>query len=227
MTDQPEPVNDMRELYAVQHAITDAGGTLTPAVHKALDALRETWDRELRRAQAEVFQYRTALQGTARAAAPPPADRAAVLLGAAEHLLARCPHLGKPDALRKCTCPAAEELLRLASQEPGAADYASARETMLRRLAAEAQQPDTEARVVAYRSPGTRTLYCVICARQETGWQPVTDADDQAVCDFCGGRVHAVAAQTLGEVVARYLPDAAPAVPVQPAADGSGEEVGA
>lgn len=52
------PVNDMRELLAVQHAITDAGGTLTPAVHKAIDALREAWDGELRRQQqrrAEVL----------------------------------------------------------------------------------------------------------------------------------------------------------------------------
>ncbi|MFE2710558.1 hypothetical protein ACFXKI_00855 [Streptomyces mirabilis] len=89
------------------------------------------------------------------------------------------------------------------------------RDEVLRRMAVEApapnhaggeapQQPET--RVVAYRSPGTRTLYCLTCARQETGWQPVTEADEQAVCDFCGGRVHAVAAQTLGEVVARYLP---------------------
>jgi hypothetical protein len=68
---------------------------------------------------------------------PEPADRTAVLLWAAEHLLARCPHLGKADALRKCTCPAAEELLRLASQEPGAPDYAEAREELLRRLAAD------------------------------------------------------------------------------------------
>jgi len=73
-----------------------------------------------------------------------PADRGAVLLWAAEHLLARCPHLGKPDALRKCTCPAAEELIRLASQEPGAAGYASAREAVLRRLAAEAQKRERE-----------------------------------------------------------------------------------
>ena len=91
--------------------------------------------------------------------------------------------------------------------------------------AAEArQQPDTETRVVAYRSPGTRTLYCLTCARQETGWQAVTDAPEQVVCDFCGGRVHAVAAQTLGEVVARYLPSHAPAVPVQPAAADDDEE---
>jgi hypothetical protein len=64
------PVDDMRELYAVQHAITDAGGTLTPAVHRAIDALRERWDAGLRRAQA------------APAAVPVPAsaptDRAAV-----------------------------------------------------------------------------------------------------------------------------------------------------
>lgn len=73
------------------------------------------------------------------AAVQPPADRGAVLREAAQHLLARCPHLGKADALRKCTCPAAEELLRLASQEPGADDYTSAREDLLRRLADEAQ----------------------------------------------------------------------------------------
>lgn len=73
------------------------------------------------------------------AALPAPADRAAVLLGAAEHLLARCPHLGKAGALRKCTCPAAEELLRLASQEPGGPDYATAREETLHRVAAEAR----------------------------------------------------------------------------------------
>jgi hypothetical protein len=77
MTTDPQPetteptgrtVNDMRELYAVQHAITDAGGLLTPGVHKALDALREAWDIGVRREQAEAHQYRTALQGAARAA---------------------------------------------------------------------------------------------------------------------------------------------------------------
>ena len=67
--------------------------------------------------------------------------------------------------------------------------------------------------VVAYRSPGTRTLYCVICARRESGWQPVTAdvlPDVDTVCDFCGGRVLAVASRTLGDVVARYMPAAAP-----------------
>ncbi|GAX57278.1 hypothetical protein [Streptomyces olivochromogenes] len=80
-------------------------------------------------------------------------------------------------------------------EEPGQAD--------------EAQQPETQA-AVAYRSPGTRTLYCLTCARQETAWRPVTKADvrDDTECDFCGGRVLAVASRTLGEVVARYLPAA-------------------
>jgi hypothetical protein len=66
-------------------------------------------------------------------------------------------------------------------------------------------------RTVAYRSPGTRALYCVICARQETGWELVTAAEtaEQAVCDFCGGRVLVVAARSLGEAVARYLPEPA------------------
>ncbi len=84
MTTNPtpdRPVNDMRELYAVQHAITDAGGTLAPEVHKAIDELREAWDRELRRAQAEAYQYRTALQGAARntvvAVAAPPTGQTA------------------------------------------------------------------------------------------------------------------------------------------------------
>lgn len=128
MTDQPKPANDMRELYAVQHAITDAGGMLTPAVHKALDALRETWDRELRRAQAEVFQYRTALQGTARAAVlPPPADRAAVLREEAALIRAHCPdHLDSQSAEGSwidCHCDVADDM---------------------ERRAADAQQPDTE-----------------------------------------------------------------------------------
>ena len=88
MTTNPtpdRPVNDMRELYAVQHAIADAGGTLAPEVHKAIDGLREVWDRELRRAQAEVHQYRTALQGAARnpasavvAVAAPPTGQTAL-----------------------------------------------------------------------------------------------------------------------------------------------------
>lgn len=75
----------------------------------------------------------------------------------------------------------------------------------LRRLAEEAQPAQAD-RTVAYRSPGTRTLYCVICARQETGWKSVAAAEvqDGTVCDFCGGRVLAVASRTLGEVVARY-----------------------
>jgi hypothetical protein len=73
-------------------------------------------------------------------------------------------------------------------------------------------------RTVAYRSPGTRALYCVICARQEPGWEPVTAAEtaEQAVCDFCGGRVLVVAARSLGEAVARYLPE-----PADRAADGT------
>lgn len=71
--------------------------------------------------------------------------------------------------------------------------------------------PMTNDRTVAYRSPDTRTLYCVTCARQESGWQAVTAAEvqDDTVCDFCGGRVLAVASQTLAAVVARYVePDA-------------------
>ena len=54
----PEPrtfsdggVNDIRQLYAVQDAITAAGGELTRPVHRAIDALREVWDQELRREQ--------------------------------------------------------------------------------------------------------------------------------------------------------------------------------
>lgn len=75
------------------------------------------------------------------------------------------------------------------------------------RPAASAQPADeTAERVVAYRSPGTRTLYCVTCARQETGWQPITGAEvrDDAVCDFCGGQCLGIASQTLGAVIARY-----------------------
>jgi hypothetical protein len=64
-------------------------------------------------------------------------------------------------------------------------------------------QADDE-RVVAYRSPGTRQLYCVICARQEIGWQPLTEVRDDAECDFCGGQVHAIASRTLGAVIAHY-----------------------
>jgi hypothetical protein len=72
---------------------------------------------------------------------------------------------------------------------------------------AEPATDQTAPRVVAYRSPGTRTLYCVICARQEEGWTPLT-ADkvrEGAVCDFCGGRVLAVASRMLGSVVASYV----------------------
>jgi hypothetical protein len=93
----------------------------------------------------------------------------------------------------------------------------------LRRLADETPA-DTQAadRVVAYRSPGTRTLYCVTCARQETGWQPLTLAElpGGASCDFCGGSVLAIASQTLGAVVASYMPDAV----VQAAAPHTDEE---
>ena len=81
---------------------------------------------------------------------------------------------------------------------------------LLRKMLAKAQPatPAAEApRVVAYRSPGTRKVYCVICARQETGWQPVTDASDETACDFCGGRVLAVASRTLAGVVVHYLSD--------------------
>ncbi|MEU5426898.1 hypothetical protein AB0H73_15015 [Streptomyces olivoreticuli] len=60
--------------------------------------------------------------------------------------------------------------------------------------------------IVAYRTRGTGSPYCVICARQETGTQPLTAAEVTAdtVCNFCGGRVLAVAAQNLGEVVSRH-----------------------
>ncbi|MEV7034572.1 hypothetical protein AB0N99_30625 [Streptomyces sp. NPDC093272] len=46
-------VSDIYELYAVHHAITEAGGKLTRPVHRAIDALREAWDRELRREQTK------------------------------------------------------------------------------------------------------------------------------------------------------------------------------
>lgn len=116
---------------------------------------------------------------------PPPADRAATITEAA-------------DAL---------EAYIARYRSPSIANWTGA-VAFLRRLADEAQQ-QPERRAVAYRSPDTRTLYCVICARQETGGQPVTaDAlpDVSTVCDFCGGRVLAVASRTLGDVVARYIP---------------------
>lgn len=84
-------------------------------------------------------------------------------------------------------------------------------EAELRRVAAEAGPAETagqdvsEKRVVAYRSPGSRTLYCITCARQETGWQPLTEVLDDAVCDFCGGRILAIASRTLGAVIARHV----------------------
>ena len=154
MTTNPtpdRPVNDMRELYAVQHAITDAGGTLAPEVHKAIDELREAWDRELRRAQAEVHQYRTALQGAARSAAsavvavaePPTgqtADRAAVLREAADDL-AEFIALHGPTS-------------RTVAGWRGAVGF-------LRRMAAEAQQqPETQ---VARHAPG-KAILCPDCS---------------------------------------------------------------
>jgi len=56
MNDQPTTfadggVNDFHELYTLQHAITEAGGTLSRPVHRAIDDLRAVWDRELRREQ--------------------------------------------------------------------------------------------------------------------------------------------------------------------------------
>lgn len=72
---------------------------------------------------------------------------------------------------------------------------------------------EKESAVAAYRSPGTRQLYCVTCARQEAGWQPVTEVRDDAACDFCGGRILAIASRTLGEVVAHYAAEGQPAAP--------------
>lgn len=76
-------------------------------------------------------------------------------------------------------------------------------------------------RIAAYRSPGTRTLYCIVCARQESGWQPVTAAGvkDDTVCDFCGGRILAVAAMSLGDVIARYVDGESAAAVLPPPAD--------
>ncbi|NUS22709.1 MAG: hypothetical protein HOV92_00575 [Streptomyces sp.] len=64
-------VNDIRALYALQHAIEAAGGELTRPVHKAIDALRGVWDDELRRAQS-------AAAPVASAVAAPATDTAAV-----------------------------------------------------------------------------------------------------------------------------------------------------
>ncbi|GAA1887757.1 hypothetical protein GCM10009837_06920 [Streptomyces durmitorensis] len=44
-------VNDLRELYALHHVLRDAGVEPTRPIHKAIDALRSAWDRELRREQ--------------------------------------------------------------------------------------------------------------------------------------------------------------------------------
>ncbi|MER7517827.1 hypothetical protein [Streptomyces sp. NPDC126499] len=46
-----EPPNDMPQLFALQRAITESGGTLTREVHTAIDALRNFWDAALQRAQ--------------------------------------------------------------------------------------------------------------------------------------------------------------------------------
>lgn len=79
----------------------------------------------------------------------------------------------------------------------------------LRRLAAEATpEPATQDRPVAYRSYGTRALYCVICARQEDRCEPATQVDEKAACSFCGGNLLAVSSRTLGGVIAKYLEEA-------------------
>lgn len=81
----------------------------------------------------------------------------------------------------------------------------------LRRMADEAQQAG-ESKTVAYRTRGTKSPYCVICARQESGAQPLTAAEVTAdtACNFCGGRVLAIANETLGAVVNRYFDDEQP-----------------
>lgn len=111
--------------------------------------------------------------------------------------------------LREAIDVAREEGHRLeAEQGIEAARGARSVAYLLRKLLVKADAPVDWA-VVAYRSPGARTLYCVTCARRETGWQPVTAdmlPDVGTVCDFCGGRVLAAASRTLGDVVARYMP---------------------
>lgn len=47
-------VNDLRELYDVQHAITAAGATLTTEIHRTVDALRSVSDRALAAEQAKL-----------------------------------------------------------------------------------------------------------------------------------------------------------------------------
>lgn len=54
---------------------------------------------------------------------PSPADRVAVLREAADELFARCPALGRDDALPKCPCVAAKELRRMADEAQQTRDY--------------------------------------------------------------------------------------------------------
>ncbi|MFJ8798467.1 hypothetical protein [Streptomyces sp. NPDC102487] len=58
----------------------------------------------------------------------------ATLTDAATQLAKRCPHLGhlgSTSPLAKCVCPAAEELLRMAAEYPGAPDFETARQTLI------------------------------------------------------------------------------------------------
>ncbi|MEU6990323.1 hypothetical protein ABZ953_06630 [Streptomyces sp. NPDC046465] len=109
---------------------------------------------------------------------PAPADRAAVLGEAADGLAAYIDRYRAPS---------------IASWSGAVA--------FLRRMA-------DEAKTVAYRTSGAR-LFCVICARQESDTQPLTPAEvsDDTVCHFCGGRVLAIAAESVGAVVNRHFDD--------------------
>lgn len=130
---------DRSERRARYAAAMDAvtGGTCPTDL---IDAVMGVADTELMQAQAEAYQYRTALQGAARKAAVsavvPPADRAAVLREAAQRLYTALFPAVYDDLGQK----AAEGVNRAVSELRRMADTAE-----LRRVAGETQQPETQA----------------------------------------------------------------------------------
>ena len=233
------PVNDMSELYAVQHAITEAGGKLTPDVHKALDALREAWDAGLRRAQAEAplspdyehpacgfhWHGKDGMDIPMRDGQPacPRCELARV-----EKLLAhrerRCEELRVESKRRgKVKLEYAEKIEQLEKQLDEVRSQLGAEilragqaEAELRRLAAEAPQQDdtdlTETDIDRMMAAGIPVQ--IVTAPPSTRGAEAPQPDTEARCS-CGGwfLIHHL-----------HADDHQPAVPVQPAAADTGEE---
>ena len=234
--DVPDLIDEIRRQRA-QNTAGQAG--LRDRIRRAFcEAEGFAWDTDMLEPDEYCEQADAVL-----AVLPAPADRAAVLREAADHVeammaeayeralsedeigygnglenamqeLRRLAAEAQPATETQCKCPAeicrchhtpaaeAETDEQRADREETERDHTAGNHQYCG-LTCEVEYPTEALRnfILAKGYPGTAGLLAELERRA------AAEVGEQAVCDFCGGRILAVAYQTLAETVARYLPE--------------------